>query len=104
MKKLIWLVLPLALLALLAGSALAAGGTGTGDALLPIGQTQTVAPHSAQWYRFDYGGNGSQITASVTDNGASGIRLIPPLMISPALADEGVDILRDALRESVAGA
>ncbi len=75
MKKLIWLVLPLALLALLAGSALAAGGTGTGDALLPIGQTQTVAPHSAQWYRFDYGGDGSQITASVTDNGASGIRL-----------------------------
>ncbi len=76
MKKLIVLLLPLFLmLTLLAGSAFAAGGTGTGDALLPIGQPQTVAPHSAQWYRFDYGGDGSQITASVADNGASGLRL-----------------------------
>lgn len=36
--------------------------------------------------------------------GTSGIRLIPPLMIGKALADEGVDILAAALRESLATA
>jgi 4-aminobutyrate aminotransferase len=34
--------------------------------------------------------------------GASGIRLIPPLMIGRELADEGTDILREALREAAA--
>ncbi|MGB8645548.1 MAG: hypothetical protein WCF84_09940 [Anaerolineae bacterium] len=70
----------LAVLLILAGAALlvmpalAAGGTGPGDALLPVGVAQTVAPHSAQWYYFDYGGK-STITAFLDDQGASGIRL-----------------------------
>jgi Tol biopolymer transport system component len=76
MKKILWLLPLFAIaIALLAGSAFAAGGTGPGDALLPIGTPQTVAPHSAQWYRFDYGGNRSQITATLDDHGAGGIRL-----------------------------
>jgi Tol biopolymer transport system component len=72
------IALPLLVLLLLlvaAGATSAAGGTGPGDALLPVGTPQTVAPHADQWYRFDYGGNGSQILAAVADNGASGIRL-----------------------------
>ncbi len=54
---------------------LAAGGTGPGDALLPVGQAQTVAPHSAQWYYFDRSGGKGETTAALDDNGAGGIRL-----------------------------
>lgn len=76
MKKTICFVLLLgAALALLGGAVSAAGGSGTGDALLPVGVAQTVAPHSAQWYYFDYGGDKSQILATLDDSGASGIRL-----------------------------
>jgi hypothetical protein len=83
MKKSQWLLIfAVGAFALLFGSAYAAGGTGPGDALLPVGTPQTLPPHTALWYRFDYGGNGSQILASVADNlgsssedGASGIRL-----------------------------
>jgi 4-aminobutyrate aminotransferase len=32
--------------------------------------------------------------------GASGIRLIPPLMIDAALVDEGLELLERALREA----
>ncbi len=60
-------LLVLLLLLSAAGAAQAAGGTGPGDALLPVGTPQTIAPHADQWYRFDYGGNGSQILATVTD-------------------------------------
>ncbi len=50
MKKYFVLLLPLLLgMLVLVGAAYAAGGTGPGDALLPVGQPQTVAPHSAQW-------------------------------------------------------
>jgi len=34
--------------------------------------------------------------------GASGIRLIPPLMIDPALADEGLAILEKSMEEALA--
>jgi 4-aminobutyrate aminotransferase len=34
--------------------------------------------------------------------GASGIRIIPPLMIEAALADEGMDLLEQSLREALA--
>jgi 4-aminobutyrate aminotransferase len=34
--------------------------------------------------------------------GASGIRLIPPLMIEPALLDEGLDLLEQSLQEALA--
>lgn len=64
-----------AMIAVLAGSAYGAGGTGPDDAILPVGVTQTVAPHSAQWYRWDYGGQRTQILATLDDGGASGIRL-----------------------------
>ncbi len=76
-KHLRFVIPLLALLILLPGASLtfAAGGTGPTDALIPMGTAQTLAPHSAQWYLFDYGGNGSQIRASVADNGAAGIRL-----------------------------
>jgi WD40-like Beta Propeller Repeat len=70
--------IPLLIMFLLFGSpsvTLASGGTGPADALLPVGAVQNVAPHSAQWYRFDYGGRKSPIVAAVDDNGATGIRL-----------------------------
>jgi WD40 repeat protein len=69
---------PLVVLLLLlsaVSATLAAGGTGPSDALLPIGAPQNLAPHSAQWYRFDYGGNRSQILATVDAYGLPGLRL-----------------------------
>ncbi len=75
MKKIIIASLFVLLAGLLVLPAFAAGGTGPGDALLPVGVAQTVAPHSAQWYYFDYSGGKSPINATVDANGASGIRL-----------------------------
>jgi hypothetical protein len=76
MKKTIFFLIFLgAVLAMLGGSVLAAGGSGPDDALLPVGIPQTVAPHSAQWYRFDYGGEKTEILATLDDNKSSGIRL-----------------------------
>ena len=75
-KKTICILIALvAVLAMLGGSVYAAGGSGPAEALLPVGVPQTVAPHSAQWYRFDYGGEKSEIVATLDDNAASGIRL-----------------------------
>ena len=58
-----------------ATAALAAGGTGPGDALSPDGQLVTVAPHSAEWFVFNVGGGRHSVNATVDANGASGIRL-----------------------------
>jgi Tol biopolymer transport system component len=75
MKKTILVVIILgAVLALFGGSLMAAGGSGPDDALLPVGVPQTVAAHSTQWYRFDYGGRNTEIDATLDDQGASGIR------------------------------
>ncbi len=77
MKKLVLLLgLLVSGMLLMSGVALATAGTGPADALLPIGQAQTVPAHSSQWYRFDVsGGNRSPILATIDDNGAAGIRL-----------------------------
>ncbi len=75
MKRILVIASLLVLGALLSVPALAAGGTGPGDALLPVGVTQNVPPHAGQWYYFDYSGGRSPINATVDDNGASGIRL-----------------------------
>lgn len=76
MKKTICFALLLAAaIMLLGGSVSAAGGSGPGDALLPVGLPQTIAPHSSQWYYFDYGGDKTEIVATLDDSGASGIRL-----------------------------
>lgn len=67
------------LLALFVGvwtnSASAANGSGPNDALLPIGETQTVPPHSAQWYYFDVGGKKGAVTATLDAASADGLRL-----------------------------
>ncbi|MGE5138018.1 MAG: TolB family protein, partial [Rudaea sp.] len=73
--KYLFVALMLLGLAAIPATTLAAGGTGTGDALLPVGQAQTVAAHSAQWYYFDRSGGKGETTAALDDNGASGIRL-----------------------------
>ena len=60
------LLLILALVGLgtaLATAGLAAGGTGPADALTPTGGSQTVGGNSQQWFRFDYSGDKSLITA-----------------------------------------
>ncbi len=84
------LALTLAALVTLPAVSLAAGGSGPGDALIPTGSAQTVAPHSALWFQFDVGhstknlsGFGrhaflsprSPVVATLDDYGANGIRL-----------------------------
>jgi TolB protein len=53
----------------------AQSGSGPDDALLPIGQTQTIAPHSAQWYKFDVGGKKRSATATLDSSVTTGLRL-----------------------------
>lgn len=55
----------------IANSALAAGGTGPGDALAPTGGYQTLAPGQDLWFRFDYGGDRSQITITLDSGDAN---------------------------------
>lgn len=52
---------------------LAAGGTGPADALYPTGASASAAPHSQTWYRFDYTGDKSEITATLAAYGTPGI-------------------------------
>lgn len=53
----------------------AANGTSPSDALFPIGQAQTIAPHSAQWYKFDVGGKKAAVRATLDAPSADGLRL-----------------------------
>lgn len=53
--------------------ALAEGGTGPGDALLPIGAEATAPPGSQTWYRFYESGSGYPVTAALYAYGQSGI-------------------------------
>ncbi len=66
-------ILVTALFVLLASVSLAQGGAN--DALWADGAAQTVAPHSALWFRFDYGGNNKQIDVTLDANDASHLRL-----------------------------
>ncbi len=90
LKRLLVLLSLSGLLILTAATAFAAGGSGPGDALSPVGDEQTVAPHSALWFQFDVGhstknlsGFGrhaflsprSPVVATLDDDGASGVRL-----------------------------
>lgn len=52
-----------------------AAGSGSGDAVWADGVTQTVAPHSALWFRFDYGGNNNAVDVTLDANDASALRL-----------------------------
>lgn len=54
----------------------AAGGTGPGDAIIPTGANMTVAPHAQTWFRFEYGGDKTLITATLDANGAGGIHFL----------------------------
>lgn len=68
-------VFVLVLAALLGTSVgLAAGGTGPGDAFLPVGVTMDAAPHSQTWYKFDYSPNrADSILAALDANGVGGL-------------------------------
>ncbi len=52
-----------------------ANGSGPGDALYPVGAAQTVAPHSAQWYKFDVGGKKRDASATLDASTSDGLRL-----------------------------
>ncbi len=60
--------------ALVIGVSLAAG-SGPGDAMFADGSAQTVQPHSALWFRFDYKGENNQIDVALDANDASALRL-----------------------------
>lgn len=55
--------------------AMAAGGSGPGDALSPTGAVQIIAPHSAQWYRFDVAGTRAPLQVTLDANVTQGVRL-----------------------------
>ncbi len=76
MLKRLMLILSIAfLLATTAAVTSAQGGSGPDNALLPFGQQQTVAPHSAQWYKFDVGGKKQSASAILDASSAQGLRL-----------------------------
>jgi TolB protein len=50
-------------------------GAGPADALWPVGHTQTVAPNSSQWYKFDVGGKKADVTATLDAASSDGLRL-----------------------------
>ncbi len=84
-RQLYFFIFALAILAftLLATQSFAAGGTGPGDALVPTGATQSIAPLSQIWYRFDYSGDKSLITAWLdsADAGDLGMSVYTPEQI-----------------------
>lgn len=67
----------LALLALVVRAQViyAADGTSPSDALMPIGETQTIAPHSAQWYKFQVGGKKATVRATLDADSSNALRL-----------------------------
>ncbi|MBI4671124.1 MAG: hypothetical protein HY741_05590 [Chloroflexi bacterium] len=75
LRKLVFILLAAGLFGVTAAVALAQGGSGPDDALLPFGQPHTVAPHSAQWYKFEVGGKKQSATAILDANSADGLRL-----------------------------
>lgn len=79
MKRLtIWLIILTVLaIAVAVPAVFAAGPTGAGpnDPLYATGAWQTVAPHAAQWYFFDYPGDKSKVEVDLDTNGVSGIQL-----------------------------
>lgn len=70
----------------------AANGSSPSDALFPIGETQTVAPHSAQWYKFDVGGKKAAVSATLDAASADTLRLeiYTPEQISAWQSGEGL--------------
>lgn len=67
-------ILVTVLFALLASRSLAAGA-GPGDAVWADGAPQTVAPHAALWFRFDYGGGNKDVNVTLDANNAPALRL-----------------------------
>lgn len=74
-KKTFLIVLFAAVFLLTAAAALAQGGPGPDNALLPYGQPVTVAPNSAQWFKFDVGGKKKAATAFLDAASADGLLL-----------------------------
>ena len=62
------------LFTLLVGVSFAAG-SGAGDALWADGSEQTVAPHAALWFRFEYGGGNKEVHVTLTANDETHLRL-----------------------------
>lgn len=73
--KLFRIGIPILVLMLLLVGVSFAAGSGSGDAVWADGSTQTVAPHSATWFRFDYGGDNRVVDVTLDANGASNLRL-----------------------------
>lgn len=57
------------------GATPVANASGPDSALSPIGETQTIAAHSAQWYKFDVGGKKGDVSATVDAGTKEGLRL-----------------------------
>jgi TolB protein len=55
--------------------AFAQGGSGPDNALVPYGQNVTLAPNSAQWFKFEVGGKKADATAFLDAASADGLRL-----------------------------
>ena len=55
LKRLVVLLGLSGLLIMTAATTFAAGGSGPGDALSPVGDAQALAPHSALWFEFEVG-------------------------------------------------
>lgn len=73
--KLLKIGIPIFTLLLLAVGVTFAAGSGAGDAVWADGANQTVAAHSAVWFRFDYGGGNKQVDVALDTNDASNLRL-----------------------------
>ncbi len=72
--KLFRIIALLAALWLLAvGVSFAAGG-GPSDTIFADGAAQTVAPHSSLWFRFEYGGDNTDVDVTLDANDASALR------------------------------
>ncbi|MCG3142196.1 MAG: Protein TolB [Anaerolineae bacterium] len=75
LKKILGVSLCAALFFATALAALAQNGAGPDNALLPYGQSVTLAPNAAQWFRFQVGGKKADATAFLDAASADGLRL-----------------------------
>lgn len=75
-----------------AGSSLAAGGTGPGDALPITGKLATIPAGAEVWYKFDESGNNELVTAMLDMKGQSGVlfRVYTPGSIARWIAQGGL--------------